>query len=154
MIEEAIMRFTSRDGNSYTHTFLSNFYAEPFVCGLLGEVKTAEHAYQAYKCRIVSDRLVVLNASSPAQAKKVGRMVELRPDWEAVKFIMMRAVLAAKFEHETELAQKLLVTGDALLVEGNDWGDRTWGVVDGVGENWLGHLLMARRAELRYAPWN
>lgn len=42
-----------------------------------------------------------------------------------------------------------MATDDAELVEGNTWGDRYWGVVDGVGENRLGKLLMERRAELR-----
>lgn len=40
-------------------------------------------------------------------------------------------------------------TGDVELVEGNWWGDRFWGVCDGVGENRLGRCLMEVRKELR-----
>lgn len=36
----------------------------------------------------------------------------------------------------------------AELIEGNTWGDRIWGVCDGVGENRLGKILMRVRAEM------
>lgn len=39
-------------------------------------------------------------------------------------------------------------SGDELI-EGNAWNDTFWGVCNGVGENWLGQLLMERRAELQ-----
>jgi predicted NAD-dependent protein-ADP-ribosyltransferase YbiA (DUF1768 family) len=45
----------------------------------------------------------------------------------------------------------LLASGGATLEEGNPWGDRLWGVVDGVGENRLGKILMKVRDELRPA---
>ena len=63
----------------------------------------------------------------------------------------MRSLLAQKFRLGQPLGLRLIATGDAELVEGNTWGDRYWGVVDGVGENRLGELLMDRRAELRAA---
>lgn len=44
-----------------------------------------------------------------------------------------------------EMAERLKATGDAELIEGNYWGDVFWGTCDGVGENWLGRLLMAQR---------
>lgn len=47
------------------------------------------------------------------------------------------------------LREKLLATGDAELVEGNTWGDRFWGVCNGVGQNWLGRLLMQVRDEIK-----
>jgi predicted NAD-dependent protein-ADP-ribosyltransferase YbiA (DUF1768 family) len=60
-------------------------------------------------------------------------------------------VLARKFHPAREEAQMLLDTGDAQLVEGTYWHDQVWGVdiTTGIGRNWLGTLLMARRAELR-----
>lgn len=36
-----------------------------------------------------------------------------------------------------ELKQKLLATGNEELVEGNNWGDTFWGMVNEVGENHL-----------------
>jgi predicted NAD-dependent protein-ADP-ribosyltransferase YbiA (DUF1768 family) len=52
------------------------------------------------------------------------------------------------------MAEKLLATGDRMLIEGNTWGDRRWGCVqaqDGTwrGRNWLGEILMQVREELR-----
>jgi len=44
---------------------------------------------------------------------------------------------------------RLLQTGDAKLVLNNKWNDKFWGVCRGVGENWLGKILMEVRDELR-----
>ena len=63
---------------------------------------------------------------------------------------VMRGLLARKFAPGTELAARLLATGDAQLVEGNTWGDRFWGVCRGQGRNQLGQLLMERRDQLRH----
>jgi predicted NAD-dependent protein-ADP-ribosyltransferase YbiA (DUF1768 family) len=77
-----------------------------------------------------------------------GRRVPLRADWEAVKYNVMQDAIRAKFSRGSGLADALLATGDAYLQEGNTWGDRTWGVTRGHGRNWLGYILMGRRAEL------
>lgn len=42
-----------------------------------------------------------------------------------------------------------MLTGDAELIEGNNWGDTFWGVCNGRGENMLGKLLMEIRDYLR-----
>jgi predicted NAD-dependent protein-ADP-ribosyltransferase YbiA (DUF1768 family) len=47
------------------------------------------------------------------------------------------------------LADRLLLTGDEELIEGNYWHDHIWGVCDGTGTNWLGKILMEIRDELR-----
>lgn len=44
---------------------------------------------------------------------------------------------------------KLLATRDRMLIEGNDWGDTFWGMVDGEGENNLGKILMRVREEIK-----
>lgn len=61
----------------------------------------------------------------------------------------MRDLLDLKFA-DPALAALLLATGDADLVEGNDWGDRFWGVCDGAGANMLGRLLMELRTRLAH----
>ena len=78
----------------------------------------------------------------------------LRPDWEKVKNGIMEEIVCAKFTQHTDLAEKLLATGDRVLVEGNHWGDTFWGVDTrtGQGENHLGKILMKVREELRQAP--
>ena len=85
---------------------------------------------------------------NPQAAKRLGRRVELRPDWESVKYDVMYQVCKAKFTQNPNLLERLLATGDAELVEGNTWGDQVWGVCKGVGENHLGKTLMRIRAEL------
>jgi predicted NAD-dependent protein-ADP-ribosyltransferase YbiA (DUF1768 family) len=47
------------------------------------------------------------------------------------------------------LANALLATGQAQLVEGNTWNDTYWGVCHGEGLNVLGMLLMQVRADLK-----
>ena len=61
----------------------------------------------------------------------------------------MEEIVRAKFGQNPVLADKLLATGDTLLIEGNTWGDKFWGVDTrvGQGENHLGKILMKVRAE-------
>jgi hypothetical protein len=61
----------------------------------------------------------------------------------------MERCVRAKFTSHPSLRARLLATGDAYLEEGNDWGDRVWGVSGGIGENRLGRILTQVRAELR-----
>lgn len=129
--------------------FLSNFNPSPFEASGFPLWPTVEHYFQAMKSRDPEHRMKVYSAETPGQAKQFGRRCNLRPDWEEIKIRVMRVGLLMKFAPKTVLAVRLLNTNDLHLIEGNTWGDRFWGVCDGQGENWLGHLLMARRAELR-----
>lgn len=125
--------------------FLSNFYESPVSYRGLTYTNN-EAAFQAQKC--VSDsekiRFTTLN---PSEAKKLGRKVNLRKDWESVKVKIMEEIVRAKFTQNQDLADKLLATGDAYLEEGNTWGDRIWGTVGGSGANRLGIILMQIRSE-------
>ena len=135
--------------NSFTgpYRFLSNFYP-------LGEGLTAEHYFQAAKCKQPHEAAWVMAAPGPATAKKRGRSAALRTDWQEVKRDVMLNTLRAKFA-DPGLRELLLATGDALLTEGNTWHDQYWGnctcpmhaAVE--GSNWLGKLLMQVREELR-----
>jgi ribA/ribD-fused uncharacterized protein len=139
----------SRPGVAYSgeRFFLSNFYPRPFLFN--GRMyATAEHAFQAAKCVDEGEAERVRQAASPAAAKRIGRRVRLRPDWDDARIGAMRAVLAAKFA-DPELRARLVATGDAELVEENTWGDRFWGRSRGVGRNVLGQLLMELRDSLR-----
>jgi len=72
----------------------------------------------------------------------------MRFDWPTTKLSVMENGLRAKFQ-VPELGAKLLATGNALLVEGNNWNDTYWGMCRNVGENHLGKLLMKIRGELK-----
>lgn len=92
-----------------------------------------------------------MNPSVSDESKRLGRKVDLRTDWDLVKLDVMRRVVRAKFEQHPNLAQYLLDTGDAELIEGNTWHDVYWGVdlKTDEGENHLGKILMALRQEFR-----
>jgi ribA/ribD-fused uncharacterized protein len=129
------------------YRFLSNFADSPVKC-YNRIVPTVEHAYQAYKADNPRDCDLICGARSPGVAKKLGRQISIRSDWDSVKDNMMLLLLREKFEN-IELGLKLLDTEDALLIEGNAWGDRYWGKCNGTGLNKLGILLMQVRSEMR-----
>ncbi len=132
------------------HRFLSNFWpAEVVHEGI--SYPSAEHAYQAAKTLDRAERRRIAAILDPGDAKREGRKLALRPDWETAKFTVMEHCVRDKFTRNADLAAKLLATGDAELIEGNTWGDRVWGVYQGQGENRLGKLLMMVRAEIRTA---
>lgn len=134
------------------YAFLSNFYTADIVFDGI-TYKNNEAAFQAQKCVNDADRKA-FSTLNPSEAKKKGRHVVLRPDWEDVKFNLMRKIVKAKFEQNPDLARKLDDTGDAQLEEGNTWGDRIWGTVNGAGQNNLGKILMQVRKELRQKRTN
>ena len=130
------------------HAWLSNFFrVDVALDGVT--YRSVEHAFQAAKSLDPAERARVGAASSPAIARRVGKKVTLRPGWDALRLEVMLGLLRQKFGPGTSLAERLIATGDAHLEEGNRWGDRFWGTVDGAGENHLGRLLMQVRAELR-----
>ena len=63
---------------------------------------------------------------------------------------MMLYAQREKYKRD-DLRQKLILTGDCHLEEGNWWGDRYWGVdiKTREGENILGRLIMLVRDEIR-----
>lgn len=130
------------------YDFLSNFY--PVKVTLDGVVyNSVEHAFQAAKTTDPDKRLTVELQPTPGDAKRAGRAIRpLRPYWETVKVHVMLDLLRQKFSYP-HLADKLLATGDACLIEKNDWNDKVWGVCRGEGKNLLGVLLMRVRAEIR-----
>lgn len=135
------------------YDFLSNFFRESFEWR--GHIwQTSEHAYQATKSTTDEDLEYVKSANGPAEAKNRGREIKCREDWEKVKEAVMLDILRVKFAPSSWLSGRLLATGDAELIEGNSWHDKTWGVCNcsrcgGKGKNLLGKTLMKIRAELK-----
>lgn len=135
------------DNFSGQFEFLSNFSDSPVKYEGI-EYPTVEHAYQAAKSLDMEDRVHISECPTPGAAKKAGRKVKLRADWESVKDGVMLELLRQKFT-DPDLKYQLLETRNAPLIEGNWWGDTYWGVCKGVGKNMLGQLLMQVRQELR-----
>lgn len=126
--------------------FLSNLY--PCDLEIQGiHFSCAESAFQAMKCVHEKD-ILALSKMSGVDAKRYGRSVDLRTDWNNLRVKAMRYVLNEKFKNP-ELKSKLLSTDDIELVEDNNWNDTFWGVCNGIGENQLGKLLMEIRNNLK-----
>lgn len=133
------------------YAFLSNFY--PVKISYKGIVwPSAEHAFQAAKTNDPNEKLAILQATTPGQAKRLGRKVTLRPEWDSIKVAVMREIVFRKFfDAENGLYKKLISIWDEI-VEENEWGDTFWGVCNGVGSNHLGKILMDIRARIWETP--
>ncbi len=138
------------------YSFLSNFYPSPITYQGI-TFPTVEHFFQAMKTLNPAEFIEIKDASTPGKAKRLGRKVTLRPDWENVKVSIMKVALHLKFDN-MELREKLLATGDEYLVEGNTWHDNFWGSCEceqcgNHGQNMLGQLLMEVRKEIEEDVW-
>jgi len=146
------------------YAFLSNFAWTPVMFEGI-EYPTAEHAFAAAKTTDDEMRRKIALTSKPGEAKRYGRSVALRPDWDKrVRYEAMAEILRSKFGKETHEERRMFrtkhrtwlqSTGDALLVEGNRHHDNHWGDCscpehrETPGANHLGRLLMAIRSTLR-----
>jgi len=116
---------------------------------------TAEHAYQAGKARKDEVREWILSAPTPSLVAMAAHGLytwDIAPEWSRIKFDRMRKVLTAKFTQHEDLKKLLLSTGNSRLVEAgraDNAVNRTWGEVNGKGQNMLGVLLMEVREEIR-----
>jgi len=129
------------------YTFLSNFYPSPRKIAFK-KYATVEHIYQALKTTNEKDREPIRKAETPGEAKRLGRKLKLRPNWDNMKLFFMEKLLVHKFK-DKKLRKKLLATGHALLIHSNTWGDTFYGVCNGKGENHLGKLLEHVREGIR-----
>lgn len=127
--------------------FLSNFYSAPVEYDEI-VYQNNEAAFQSAKTTNYKTRLKFANLN-PSSAKRKGRRIQLRHDWNKIKFDIMYEIAKAKFSQNEDLRQKLIDTGNEHLEEGNTWGDRIWGTVNGKGQNNLGKILMRVREELK-----
>lgn len=126
--------------------FLSNFYETSVEWEGL-TYPSSEAAFQAAKTLDQGDRKR-FQTMAPTVAKREGYKVKLRENWEDIKIDVMYQIVLAKFSQNEFLKQKLIAIGREWLEEGNTWGDKTWGTVDGIGNNYLGKVLMAVRSVL------
>lgn len=127
------------------YRFLSNFWP----CEILYEGMTyqsTEAAYQASKTLDMALREPFMHMD-PKAAKAAGKGLVLRSDWnKTLKLTNMLEISFVKYRHE-DLRDRLLATGDAKLVEGNQWHDNFWGSCTcercgNTGQNYLGTRLM------------
>ncbi|MFI9273749.1 NADAR family protein [Kitasatospora sp. NPDC052896] len=129
---------------------------------------TAEHWMMAGKARLFGDEEAVpriLAAKTPAEAKKLGRLVRGFDEqrWVEQRFELVVAGSVAKFGQDDALRGYLLGTRRRVLVEASPL-DRVWGIGLAAdhehatepaywrGLNLLGFALMAARERLAAEP--
>ena len=131
----------------------SNFHIAPITFQGL-TYSSSEAAFQSIKTINCEERLQFTQLS-PSAAKKLGRKIKLRPDWEEIKYPLMVEVCYAKFSQNPALKHLLLNTGDEEIVENTTaWHDNIWGncecpkCANIEGQNLLGKALMEVRERL------
>lgn len=139
--------------NEKPYGVFSNLYRRPIVFEGR-EFPTAEHAYQYGKPRKPAVREWLLAAPSPSLLAMAAHGLyawDIAPGWSQNRYHRMLDVVTAKFTQHQDLADILLGTGEAEIVETateNNEVNRRWGRVNGIGKNWLGEILMAVRHEI------
>ena len=136
--------------------FLSNYTS--VAHGIHG-FNSVEHFYVAMKSTDQSFRDKIHSTDSPGAAKRLGRSIKLRSDWDDIKLDVMEHALRKKFLVGSWYAEKLLEVDDSDLIEINTWHDNFWGdcrctkcqAIE--GENNLGKLLRQVKSELIQASF-
>ena len=140
------------------YSFLSNFFSAPqttpYNDGNTLIYPTNEHFFQAHKTTNWNEHVIIANATTPAEAKQMGRHVAIREDWKDIRIGVMKIGIEAKFNQSPILRQMLINTFPHDLCEGNYWHDDVWGncscarCLHSPGQNLLGRLLMFYRSTL------
>jgi ribA/ribD-fused uncharacterized protein len=113
---------------------------------------SVENYYQSMKTFDKFERSKI-EQTTPAGAKRLGRKIRnIRPDWEDIKYYIMKQSLIHKFTQHEDQKQLLLATNDDVIIEWNNWGDQEWGVstLTNTGRNMLGLALMEARELLKH----
>ncbi len=156
---------SSKDG-SISKSCLSQWWLSEFkVNGVC--YKTAEHWMMAKKAALFDPSMIeqIVNTSSAAEAKKLGRMVKNFDDktWLENRYDIVREGNFHKFSQHKDLKEFLISTNNRILVEASPV-DRIWGVglqqdnpkilnpKNWKGLNLLGFALMEVRDELITNP--
>jgi ribA/ribD-fused uncharacterized protein len=129
----------------WVYNWFSNMELDPITIDGI-TYPSVENYYQGMKSGHPKI-LQIFSKLPPYQAKKEGKRLKLRDDWEQIKFDVMEKALRIKFAPGTSWYTKLKAT-EGEIVEWNNWGDKIWGkTLNGEGENNLGKILMKIRDE-------
>lgn len=136
-------------GYKCEYGFLSNFYYSLFIINNI-EYSTVEQFFQSEKCINEEDRNLILESKTPYDARKYGKLIDIRDDWDLVKDFIMFIGVNEKFKQNPKLRSMLLNTSNSYIVEDAKW-DSYWGVgIDGKGFNKLGNIIMIVRSKIIY----
>lgn len=111
---------------------------------------TVEHYYQALKFDNVDYQMMILNAPTATQAKKLGnaRFKKKRSDFKQVRTTLMTRAIYTQAKTYNNITERILKSGSATLVENSQF-DYYWGCGrDHRGDNHYGKILMNVRSKL------
>lgn len=146
------------------HGYMSQWYKSPMIIDGV-EYTCCEQYMMAEKARLFNDLSIldeILQCTEPKRMKELGRAVKGFDTckWEEHKYNIVFKGNLNKFTQNKKLAEKLLETGDTLLVEASPY-DRVWGIGMGVsnasfrqpskwrGSNLLGFAIMEVRDTIK-----
>jgi len=117
---------------------------------------SVEHAFVAGKSTdsMFWWKISKLPEDKAGKAKRLGRKVKLREDWDMIKLSHMKKLLTQKFSYPS-FKKLLLSTGNAQIIEGNYWHDNYWGdcycpkCTNIIGQNQLGKMLMKVKGKIK-----
>jgi ribA/ribD-fused uncharacterized protein len=143
------IKFFKDDYEKYSNFYQVRITYEDFI------FDSVEIAFVAAKTKDRYIRFILskLKASDSGKAKRTGRKLKLRENWEIIKIPIMGKLIDQKFNYP-KFRDKLLLSGSAELIEGNHWHDNFWGdcycekCKNIPGQNQLGKLLMKKRSTL------
>jgi len=156
VISENCIKFVRKDSRNSVPNYeeFSNFHIlKNYIKDKAGyEYISVEHFYQAKKSNDPSvwEMFSTKNNLTVSEAKKQGQCLEIRSDWETVKYYVMYEGLKQKYSKNPELRELLLSTADKQIIEYCWWNDQVWGMFSktDTGCNALGKLLMTLRKEI------
>lgn len=146
--------------------YLSNWYPSPFRVASVDMIFSNAEQFMMYcKAKLFKDEMMakkIMETDNPNEIRSLGRLVtNFDPvKWEEKCDQVVTQACYLKFSQNKELKEKLLATGDKLLVEASPY-DKKWGIglskynaiktkkENWPGENRLGKCLMNVREKLK-----
>lgn len=136
--------------NFYKHRTISIMLPYKKENAILYQANDVETLFQAAKSNDHIFIQRIINSKFPSEAKRIGRYIKLREDWELIKEEVMKELVRKKFEAVPGFKQLLMdIPDDIIIAEFNTWNDKEWGVCSKtlIGKNKLGNILMELRKE-------
>lgn len=138
--------------NSDKYACFNNSYEAPVMYDCI-TYKSSEAALQAQKTFEITERMEFAKLSAD-EARKKGKSIKLRDDWQDIKYDVMCNILYVKFKQNKGLMDILLETGsEPLVADMSHIHDMEWGTCfcrkhGGKGKNLLGKALEEVRSKL------
>lgn len=128
---------------------LQNDYPAAITVGA-NSYPSVTHAYWALSTPDPHWHDQITAAPRGYEASKLAEQAPRRTDWASARLAVMTMLLRAKYTQHPQMAQILLVSGDARIVY-IDLGSTYWSAGGERSSNWMGRLLELIRSELAAA---